>query len=222
MVEKKIFILSFILSFSFELLGFDISTHLNQKTEVSLEKEILNSLSKNVQDKASPLIPTIVKLSEVYNVDAKWVTAIIWTESHFKVKAQSKVGARGLMQIMPKTQGYLEKKLIRSSSLLFEYEKSDASLIDFGGDFWANDLGHYREILKNLELGINYLIYLENKFGNKDYAAVAYNMGPTWVSRNLARNKEVGSSNNQYLNKIKKHYDLLLAKNSVYLASNSK
>lgn len=45
----------------------------------------------------------IIKYSKEYKIEPALSAAIIYTESHFNPKAVSRVGARGLMQIMPST-----------------------------------------------------------------------------------------------------------------------
>lgn len=51
---------------------------------------------------------TIDKLSLLYRVDPALIRAVIHAESHFKADALSKVGAQGLMQLMPATAKELE------------------------------------------------------------------------------------------------------------------
>lgn len=46
----------------------------------------------------------IHKYSQLYNIDAKLVQAVLQAESNYDPMAQSKEGAQGLMQIMPCTQ----------------------------------------------------------------------------------------------------------------------
>ncbi len=50
------------------------------------------------------IINFIHKYSQLYNVDAKLVQAVLQIESNYDYRAQSKEGAQGLMQIMPYTQ----------------------------------------------------------------------------------------------------------------------
>ncbi|MGI9534480.1 MAG: lytic transglycosylase domain-containing protein [Thermodesulfobacteriota bacterium] len=92
-----------------------------------------------------------------YGIDPFLVLSVIQVESRFKPRALSHKGARGIMQIMPRTGKYVAKK----------YEvpfKSYQSLYD---------------PVTNIKLGIAYLSYLENLYGNNmEYALFAYNHGP--------------------------------------------
>ena len=156
----------------------------------TLKKIILKGISKPLRRSASFYIDYILEYSQVYSIDPIWVTSIIWTESHFKRYAKSHVNAIGLMQIMPKTGEYLLKLLM--------VKRSKKAI---------------RNILinpkNNIELGIFYLKKLLNRFKSHSYATIAYNMGPTFVSKRIRNKGQLGVTND-YLNKINKRYYLLL------------
>lgn len=94
--------------------------------------------------------------SEKYDIDPYLILSVIQIESRFSPKAVSHKGARGLMQLMPTTGRYVANK----------YDlplKNTRSLFD---------------PVTNIRLGVAYLSYLENMYGNMDYALFAYNHGP--------------------------------------------
>jgi soluble lytic murein transglycosylase len=91
-----------------------------------------------------------------------WIMAVVRQESAFASNARSRVGARGLMQIMPATGKQLARglglRLPRADSLL------EPSL--------------------NLLFGSNYLAQLKQQFGGQiALATAAYNAGPHRVKR---------------------------------------
>lgn len=57
----------------------------------------------------------ILKYSKEYNVDPALVATIIYTESHYNPEATSRVGAKGLMQIMPATAVGIAQRIGDSS-----------------------------------------------------------------------------------------------------------
>jgi soluble lytic murein transglycosylase-like protein len=61
-----------------------------------------------IKKRAAAYKHTISMYSKMYNVDQALVMAIIKNESCFKVNARSRVGAIGLMQLMPSTAKYLQ------------------------------------------------------------------------------------------------------------------
>ncbi len=62
------------------------------------------------QKKESRLQPIILRAAQRYQVDPAIIKAIIMAESGFNPKAVSNKGARGLMQLMPRTAKYLGVK----------------------------------------------------------------------------------------------------------------
>lgn len=85
-------------------------------------------------------------------VDSGWAMAIARRESSFMPDANSPVGARGLMQIMPDTANYIAKKRVQASTLY-----NPITNIDYGTDY------------------LNYL--MRRNDGNLIMATAAYNAG---------------------------------------------
>jgi len=92
--------------------------------------------------------------------------AVIRQESAFEPTAVSRVGARGLMQLMPATASVVAKKLGETTS--------PVQLI--------NDPAH------NMRLGTAYLRQMEDQFASLPLAVAAYNAGPHRVNAWLAAN----------------------------------
>jgi hypothetical protein len=88
------------------------------------------------------------------------IYGVIWVESRFNPEAVSKVGARGLMQLMPRTASYL------------------AECIGWEGRFDSFDPEF------NIAAGSYYVARLIKQFdGDVDLALAAYNAGPTNIRR---------------------------------------
>lgn len=95
------------------------------------------------------------------NLNPYFVSALIRQESAFNREARSRVGARGLMQLMPATAKRFQKKI--------------------------TNLGLY-DPKTNINLGVRYLAKLVERFnGNEDLALAAYNAGPNKVDEWLKR-----------------------------------
>jgi len=103
-------------------------------------------------------LDTLRPLAEQANLDLPLVLALIRKESLFNPQARSRVGALGLMQVMPATGKQVSRRLklgIRPEIDLLKPEY-------------------------NLPIGVNYLASLMQRYNhNPVLAAAAYNAGPT-------------------------------------------
>ena len=118
------------------------------------------------------LIPTI-KMQGVEGVDPYLVAAIIREESQYDWRAVSRVGAIGLMQVMPATANAVAQQhrlppVVRED--LFDQES-------------------------NIRIGTRYVGQLLNQFsGNVIYTIASYNAGPivvgNWIGLHRARSQD--------------------------------
>lgn len=111
-------------------------------------------------DKVEEVAPIVTKNAAAYGLPEDLIFGIIWVESRFDPRAKSPVGARGLMQLMPRTASYL------------------AECIDWRGRSNAYDPEF------NISAGTYYIARLIREFdGDEDLALAAYNAGPAKVRR---------------------------------------
>jgi len=107
------------------------------------------------------------------DIDPKVAFGLVKTESSFRHRAVSNVGARGLTQVMPRTARWLQPGVR------------------------ADDLFDRKT---NLRLGFRYLRDLIDKYdGNVKLALLAYNRGPGTVDRVLERG---GDPDNGYADRV--------------------
>lgn len=119
----------------------------------------------NMDNKEVTLLAQEIKAScDRYDLDPMLVVSIITVESSFDKEAESPVGARGLMQLMPNTARRISKEM---------------------GIKYAGDHTLY-EIRANVMMGTYYLSKLSSKYKNnmKLYLA-AYNYGPDHIDHVL-------------------------------------
>jgi soluble lytic murein transglycosylase len=103
----------------------------------------------------------IQQASKQFQIDPSWSYAIARQESAFMDDATSGSGARGLMQLMPKTASYIAKKYNIKPPKRKELYQTET----------------------NIQLGTGYLKYLLNKTQNNPIiATAAYNAGPNRVA----------------------------------------
>jgi soluble lytic murein transglycosylase-like protein len=124
---------------------------------------------------AEDLAQEIYDAASEAGIDAKLAYGLVKTESSFKQRAVSHVGARGLTQVMPRTARWLRPGTR------------------------ADDLFDRKT---NLSLGFNYLNQLIGKYrGDVKLALTAYNRGPGTVDKVLKRG---GNPDNGYAGKVMK------------------
>ena len=126
-------------------------------TRQSIAKESDEKRVTRIKDSlpADKFVNEVFLVSREYNIDPLLLHAIAEIESHFKPKAISPAGAKGLMQVMPKT------------ARRFGMKGSDTELFD---------------PIKNLRISSNYLRSLHKLFGNNiPLILAAYNAGENAV-----------------------------------------
>ncbi|HLR29592.1 MAG TPA: transglycosylase SLT domain-containing protein [Paenalcaligenes sp.] len=105
----------------------------------------------------APFFEGVSAQSERINLDPAWVYGLIRQESRFMTDARSRVGASGLMQLMPDTAKWVANKI--------DMKGFSMAQID---DFEVNTV-----------LGTNYLkIVLDQLGGSEVLASAGYNAGP--------------------------------------------
>ncbi len=107
---------------------------------------------------------TIKREAKQYGIDPYVAAGLIRQESVFNPNAVSRVGARGLMQVMPATGQLIAKR-------------------QGTGNITAADL--FNPSL-NIKLGMNYLAQMIGQLGRIEYAAAGYNAGPGRAKRWVA------------------------------------
>ncbi|MFA8450218.1 MAG: transglycosylase SLT domain-containing protein [Bacteroidales bacterium] len=91
-------------------------------------KKILKRYRNVQKGQISKYDKTVKEIAQEYNLDWRLLSSIIYQESEFKPKSKSKVGAYGLMQLMP----YIMKKYnIDSSSSAKEHIRSGVRYIHY-------------------------------------------------------------------------------------------
>jgi soluble lytic murein transglycosylase-like protein len=115
---------------------------------------------KLTSDKVQSIAPLVAEAASDNGIPQDLIYGVIWVESRFNPEAVSPVGARGLMQLMPKTADYLADCIDWSAS-------PDA----FDPEF-------------NIAAGSYYIKRLIDQFdGDEELALAAYNAGPTKIRR---------------------------------------
>jgi soluble lytic murein transglycosylase len=99
--------------------------------------------------------------SQTQGLDEAWIYGLMRQESRFLAEARSRVGASGLMQIMPATARWIANKLGERNF----------------------KVSHVEDAETNIKFGSFYLRHILDDLGNPVLATAGYNAGPTRVRR---------------------------------------
>ena len=131
-----------------------------------------DKISEKIQDYGPNVFMTtdyeeyVLKYSKEYDMDPRFIFAIINTESHFNPDATSNVGARGLMQLMEEAYDWVKFRM---------------------GDDRAHTFDDMYDPELNIEYGTFMLKFLYDKFDHSyELTAAAYHGGmnavDTWIN----------------------------------------
>lgn len=139
----------------------------------------LTNINEDLNDQLSLRFPLayqqeVKRRAAKYHISPAFVYAIIRQESAFRHRVTSRVGARGLMQIMPKTALMVAKREKIS------YKNRNELFLS----------------KKNIHLGTAYLNQLNQRFGgHPTLIAAAYNAGPNqvnyWLKNHNAKDMDI-------------------------------
>lgn len=135
----------------------------------------------------------VEKYSKEYDVDKYLIYACIKAESNFNEKAESKKGAKGLMQLMDSTG----KEIAKGLNMTIDND-----------DLFEPEI--------NIKLGTKYISKMLQKYENTKLALAAYNAGSgnvdSWISSGKIKSDGSDAENipfketNNYVRKILKDY----------------
>ncbi len=134
----------------------------NIRTAIELQQTGMSQASRD------SLAESIATISGKHLLDPLLVIAVILVESRFDHKAVSSAGAQGLMQVQPSVVTALAErgKMLPSTK-------------------------NIKDPRVNVELGVSYLAYLKEMFGDWKLALTAYNAGPSSVARKIAAKEKL-------------------------------
>lgn len=146
-------------------------------------KKIIKALPANLTQRVVTVNVAIKNIAKQLDVNHCLILAVTWTESTFKASQKSFAGAKGLMQVMPRTKRAIVSEMGYKLNRLFTTNL-------------ASGLNHSE--IENLIIGSYYLKTLKKQFKSSDKAIMAYNIGPSNLRWKLAEN-----AGKRYLTKIK-------------------
>ena len=123
-------------------------------------------------DPADPIVAYIAEASQRFGIPAAWIRAVMRVESAGDVRAISRAGAMGLMQIMPDTWAALRSRLSLGND---PYDPRD-----------------------NILAGAAYLREMHDRYGSPGFLA-AYNAGPGRYDEYLADGRALPAETRAYV-----------------------
>lgn len=129
------------------------------------------------QDKALSWVALAKKAGSTYRIEPALILAMMRIESDFNPEAESKAGAKGLMQIMPPTAMWLAKQMNWG-----QHDATDPVFSAYAGAY--------------------YLRHLTDKLGNMQRALAAYNAGVSRVQHWLDQRGALPESVDAYVRRI--------------------
>jgi soluble lytic murein transglycosylase-like protein len=124
---------------------------------------------------ASALTGWIAEAAQRFGIPEAWIRAVMRVESAFQVRAVSRAGAMGLMQVMPQTYAELR---VRHGLGADPYDPRD-----------------------NIMAGAAYLREMYDRFGAAGFLA-AYNAGPARYQQHLAEGRALPLETRAYVVKL--------------------
>jgi soluble lytic murein transglycosylase len=142
--------------------------------------------SRLSDDQRSHIAAVIVDESNRHGYDPLFVQAIVEVESTCRPAARSQAGAVGLIQVKPSTARAVAER---------------------NGMNWEGS-GALTRPAFNVQVGLQYLAQLEERFQDSYLAVAAYNLGPTRVA-DMPRQR---ARDTKYVRKVMSRYESLLAR----------
>ncbi len=146
----------------------DLSSDYREQLLHDIRKEHLVAKTGIKEALADRIVTSIDAEADKYAVDPNRLLAFIIVESFGNPNAESRVGALGLMQVMPATGEYIARK---------------------SGFKWSG-VEELRIVESNISYGTWYYDHLLEQFEGDDHAAIAaYNWGPENIRSRIKRGK---------------------------------